>query len=638
MTARHDREEVRAFLDDDFRQVWAVDRNTGEPRYLEEGQALVVRAQAKAEWRCPVPGCLVEITTVSGNRRHHFRHNQPAPHPSDGESEAHLAAKAMLAEWASARLPDGASVREEETVKDPATSMHRIADVMVTWPNGDKTAFEVEYKPYTPDAWRTKQTDYDSKSVPCAWLLGHTKVKPARQRSHALGDCSNLVKVPALGAAFAADGRHILVVNPVTKQVGTLAGDRDFTERVTRFAGEAWLALDAIDECHLDPVLGLVTPTMRRIDAAVAAREEARRREEAAMRLAAERRAAQAAREKAEAARKQERWAQIEAKNQAAWDNSALKEQANTRWGTGLPDLLAKPARDTWGIHALPVHWHTALYLNHIDDKPTGHRFTITDCYATLAREGIDKNWDTKKAFKALINYLNSLQQAGLITIHRSEQGFVAGIETTGTTIDDLVRPAKERQPERPTPPLSPISAFLTRKQSAEKRRHAVDAQWEVQQERLRNIDAVKTQQAERWSTSDIHRLVADVHGGEIPAAIAWPGGSFLTAVDASPAHWHAHIYMRHVHGQPAGTPLDARVAAETLRSAGIDLPGQTSAVLAAIDDYLYNLTQRGILSRPGGDPLASGYIVVTDALRQNHPAPSPRPPSPDEPQQLTMW
>src|SRR5690349_13565123 len=185
---RHERSAIEAFLDADFRQVWAVDRATGEPRFLTEGEAVTLRPIAKAEWRCPVPDCGVQITTVGGSsRRHHFRHNEPAPHASDGESEFHLGAKAMLAEWARARVPDGGSVREEHSVKHPETRQQRIADVMVTWPDGQLTAFEVEYKNYLPEDWAAKQANYDGHDpapIPCVWVFGHTKVKRPRAGSY----------------------------------------------------------------------------------------------------------------------------------------------------------------------------------------------------------------------------------------------------------------------------------------------------------------------------------------------------------------------------------------------------------------------------------------------------------------------
>jgi hypothetical protein len=437
---RHDRETFKAFLDADFRQVWAVDRVTGEAKFLPEGQAVPLRPIAKSEWRCPVPGCTVEITTVGGARRHHFRHNAPAPHPSDGESEAHLAAKAMLKEWAQAWMVrhgiTGTAV-EEESVKDPTTSLHRIADVMVTWPNTTKTAFEVEYKPYTPEAWATKQSDYDTKNVACAWLLGHTKVKLApgpREWPFA-------VRVPALAAAIAETGRHVLFVNPMTRQIGTLAGDREFTSRPTArsYGLEAWLALDDLADCDLDPELGLITPTMARIDEATAARQKAEH--ERAQREAANRAKAQAKQDQ-----QQKKWARIEAQNEAAWQSSHLLQQATARWGTNIPALLTDPTADTWGIHALPVHWHTAIYLGLIDGHPAGHTFTVTDCYTVLAREGIDKNWDNKKAFKALIHYLNTLRNCGLLRVQKDERGFVSHIETLGIPVEQAAQTAKLRR------------------------------------------------------------------------------------------------------------------------------------------------------------------------------------------------
>lgn len=443
MPPRHDRETFKAFLDADFRQVWAVDRVTGEAKFLPDGQAVPLRPTAKSEWRCPVPDCTVEITTVGGSRRHHFRHNAPAPHRSDGESEAHLAAKAMLKVWAEAWMArhgtTGTAV-EEESVKDPATSLHRIADVMVTWPNMSKTAFEVEYKPYTPEAWATKQKDYDTKGVARAWLLGHTKVKQATEA----GDWPFTVRVPVLAAAIAASGRHVLIVNPMTRQVGTLAGDREFTSRLNAgtYVWEAWLALDDLADCDLDPELGLITPTMTRIDEATAAREKTARER-------AEREAAKRAKAQAEADRQQQRWARIDARNQAAWQSSPFQQQATARWGTSVPALLTDARADTWGIHALPVHWHTAIYLGLIDGKPAGHTFTITDCYATLDRENIQRNWDKKKAFKALINYLNSLHKVGLIRVHKNTHGFVSHVETLGFTVEQATQVVKQRRDQR---------------------------------------------------------------------------------------------------------------------------------------------------------------------------------------------
>lgn len=614
MARRHDPQEVSSFLDGDLRQVWALDRATGQAHYLEQGQASALRERARSEWRCPVPGCSVEITTVGGDRRHHFRHLrlEDAPHACDGESEAHLAAKAMLAAWAAARLPPGTTVREEETIKDPATALHRIADVMVSWPNATKTAFEVEYKPYTPEAWRQKQADYDTKSLPCVWLLGHTRIKPAPPKG-ALVEWSNMVKVPALGAAFAAKGRHVLVINPMTRQIGTLAGHPGFTERVTKYDAEAWLAVDDIEDCDLDPDLGLITPTMQRIDAAIEARRrEAHRRADLEAKKARERaeREANKARERdywtrVEAARR----AEIEANSQAAWDASYLKQRAHALWGEDLPELLTYPAPDPEGIFALPVHWHTALYRHLIHRRPRGHTFTIKDCRSQLEREGIQTSRIPGKAYKALAGYLEVLEWEGLVRIQRSYDGWITSITTRERTIDDLLRRQEERWQRQQELQRRQEQADLAEQQRRDAEAHRREQ--ERQQERQRRI-AAEAEQADRWETSGIRRQVADSQGA-IPAAIAWAGGLCHSAIDAAPPHWHAHIYQTHIHAQPAGTPVDVHAAIATLNAVEIQTPGPPDDVITAISDYLYNLMQRGILTCPNGDcgePSANAYAV----------------------------
>lgn len=95
--------------------MWAAERLTGMPVFLEDGQAVQLRPRAKVELRCPVPDCENDkITTVNGNgrRRDHFRHDGGGGH-SDGEGVFHLQAKAMLASWLRTSYPD-LTVREEE--------------------------------------------------------------------------------------------------------------------------------------------------------------------------------------------------------------------------------------------------------------------------------------------------------------------------------------------------------------------------------------------------------------------------------------------------------------------------------------------------------------------------------------------
>ena len=79
----------------------------------------------------------------------------------------------MLAAWAKSH-PEK-SVREEETIKDAASRMHRRADVMATLTTtGTKVAFEVEYKPFSPEEWAAKHAEYLALGIIPVCVFGHT--------------------------------------------------------------------------------------------------------------------------------------------------------------------------------------------------------------------------------------------------------------------------------------------------------------------------------------------------------------------------------------------------------------------------------------------------------------------------------
>lgn len=178
--------------------------------------------------------------------------------------------------------------------------------------------------------------------MPCAWLIGHTKVKPHRDvlKDPDNLDLTNLVRLPPLGTAFASAKRHILIINPVTKQIGTLSGDPEGAYRVLPGADRAWLWLAPIEDCTLHSQQGILTPAMRRIEVAEAerAQDEARRREADQKRR--DRLARKIEREKEAERKRIERNQQIEERNQTAWNNSPLREKASTLWPGGIPEVL----------------------------------------------------------------------------------------------------------------------------------------------------------------------------------------------------------------------------------------------------------------------------------------------------------
>jgi hypothetical protein len=448
---RDDATPLERFLDAEFRQVWAVDRETGDSIYLAVGEADQVREQARQRWRCPVPGCDVPITTRGKSRRDHFMHLPPGAAHGEGESEWHLQAKAMIAAWAQ-HQDRRLTVREEETAKDPDTRMHRIADVMVTWPDPapHKIAFEVEYKMYTPVDWQIKDQQYRAAGLGCVWLFGHLPRYLARPRKppHWPDDEPwDRIKWTALTRAAGRTGRPVLFINPVERSIGTAfeqgqplvdaqrssdwwrhpeqVGPRLAVPTDYEQDNNARLAIDPIDLCTLDQTLGLVTPTMRwiaieraEIEAAAAVAREA------AERAAAARAAAQAA---AEAARATQRPAdepldpadyarRQHIKDAERWRTHPLRERIIAKRGR-IPDFLAEELPYDRGVFADPEHWHCQLFTDLVlgpKGEHFGRTFTMKNVWAmVLTHFQLHKRGDRRG--RAIADFLIHLRDHGYL-------------------------------------------------------------------------------------------------------------------------------------------------------------------------------------------------------------------------------
>lgn len=372
------------FLSGESRQVWALRRDSGEPFYLEVGQAAAQRAFAKEHLRCPYPGCEAPISTRGGSKRDHFFHVSTTPHETGRESEFHLAAKAMLAQWLRERLPEGATAREEQTVKDPKTSIHRRPDVLATGRTGRQMAFEIEYKPWAIEGWEAKQVDLDAVGLPCLWLFGHTRVRPPR---HSYG-AENEVVVPALIAAVAQRGLPVLLVNPVTREIGTLT-NRAATALYDGSESLAWLQVAALDECSFSSIMGIRTPAMLPIEEA--ARERAR----------------------IEADRDGQRrsW-------EAAWLASPARAACLERWAEVPEEFGSETGAGAWDgtlarIGAVDAHWAAVIYEDLILGRTAA--FGWPQALLALKRHGIEARKSMVDI--ALHQWLVGLDRLGVITM-----------------------------------------------------------------------------------------------------------------------------------------------------------------------------------------------------------------------------
>lgn len=366
--------DLYAFLEDDPRQVWALDRVTGESVYLEDGDAVELRVLTRASLRCPYPDCVGPITTVGGDKRHHFRHLTDTTHPGGPESMHHVEAKLMIADWFQ-RFESVAAVQIEASV----AGTDRRADVLVQPVDGRMLAIEVEYKSFTIEAALAKRAAYDAAGVDCLWLLGHARVR-------AWPDESGRVQLPAFAAALVAEGARVLVVNPSTRELGTLCDAGTAEARYTGAYTTARVEIEALAQCWHDLETKnrfIGTPADLRHD------ETAR---------------AQAAERALHLSRHRSRLDRTRAplpRDQRA-ETDASRRRA---FGTGDPAQV-------------PEAWKAAIFQACVEGRPNWSVFTWTDITRAVARSGrrAAGRWSSEE-FEAVRAWLEVLESQGWIFV-----------------------------------------------------------------------------------------------------------------------------------------------------------------------------------------------------------------------------
>jgi hypothetical protein len=578
MTTRaHDRSELAAFLYGETRQVWARNKLTGDPVFIEEGTAGAVRETARRDWACIVPGCEASISTRGGSKRDHFFHLGDFSHPGGLETLNHLAAKAMLAQWAMAQVGGQGVVHEEQTIKN-GLDLYRRPDVLATWCDGRRVALEVEYKSFSEQDWAAKQRDLDREGVRCSWLLGHTKITAADPDTD-----TRMVRVPLLGRALAESGHYVFVVNPITRRIGTLAGDSDLEYRWRGDWSRAWLSLDDLADCELDTDRGIVTPTMRRIDDAETARVRVR-----------EQRAREEQRREAAARESADRWARISQANLAAWETSTLRTTLEHRWHR-IPDVLAKDGPSPYGIHALPVHWHAVVYEALVQTRGPGYRFGPDDCWKALSDARIKTNWTASVRYRSLVPFLEALTREDVLERMSKYRWKVIA------TLDDVAERAEREAHTRREHTERERRQRSERERAEQAKRRAEEAAEATRREQLiaERRQYGRDQEA-AWQASELRsRLLARY--GDIPRCIVWPNTLGTEVIAVAPAQWRAVICAGLVEDAPAGTDITLDDVKALMHACGIPFAGADEDVDQVIAEYLENLRQRGIL-QPGSD------------------------------------
>lgn len=323
-----------------------------------------------------------------------------------GETVWHLAAKRSIAEWA--RIQLGVELVGLEVAVDCG----RRPDVLVRI-RGALVAFELQYSPIAPEQWRARQMDLARADITTTWLFARGNA-PHLERGYGM-DATNCF-------VFDLDEREVgLLVKSAESRSGTWhRSDDDLIRYVDHWAmnGDAWdhARFVRLGQCGITRAgIRLPVGLMPSDDTALIEKERAqRRRAEEASRQVEPVKVQPAARGRVEIQPRRDRWSQIERANQERWAASELHAFVEKRWGDKVPGIIGQRTRDTWGIHAEPVHWHAALYVALMHHK-AGRVFTIDMCWRVLDRHGIARNWDRKKAFRSLIVWLEEAQRWGLV-------------------------------------------------------------------------------------------------------------------------------------------------------------------------------------------------------------------------------
>ena len=279
---KHDAATVAQFLDGETRFIMAAWRDDGRTGLytLVDGEANERRAMAKRDLRCFVRDCPnPSITTVARSRgRQGFKHDGSNGDGHAPESMFHIQGKSVIAAWLTRTYP-GSTVAFEEGVDSQRS---RVADVMITAPNGKRVAVEVQYSPLTPDEWRRRHDDYAAEGVVDIWLFGHTG-KQLRTILNRAGE--TVVKLNPTHEAVVRAGLPLVWFNPMTESLATAVNGGLFAGLGPHHY-EGDFRIGALAEASVKLSYGLWTPYLGRVTDAT--RQHMARREAEIAALAAE--------------------------------------------------------------------------------------------------------------------------------------------------------------------------------------------------------------------------------------------------------------------------------------------------------------------------------------------------------------
>ncbi|MDY7543363.1 MULTISPECIES: competence protein CoiA family protein [unclassified Cryobacterium] len=411
---------LASFQSGDERFVWGVRTDTGAPWFLSEDTAHESRAFVKEFVVCPVPGCRAQLTTA-----HRAKKRDGLQHMSDGgghsrESIFHSQGCALVEEWLRREFPNSHVLREEYTNE----LGERRADVLLTGPAGDRVAFEIQYSPITPDAWRNRHESYRRQHIADVWLFGHTG-KQLQLRP------DGTVSVNPTHEVVVELGSALMFINPEQELIAVAVGrGRVFKAALDGYGDEEVQVCDVLDAAILElRPLAEFRPTNGRglggnwLDGLYTRSDNLRRHNESER--------ARAVEQRERAAREWERIRLEKIARQTKWEERRRPEQEKIRslfssverWGrsealASITSYFGDFLRDRIEMNENPtapsvrlIRWQCVVYFDLIAgrDKEFGTR----DAYNAIIRRGV--NMGQPDAFKQIASYLYRLEEDGYV-------------------------------------------------------------------------------------------------------------------------------------------------------------------------------------------------------------------------------
>lgn len=457
---------VESFFDaGEMAQVFAKDTRDGSIVILKQGEAEMIRAEAKEYFICPIEGCpnpsLETVGGVSG-RRHHFRHKAGNGHEGSKESWFHLESKFLIGKWAeesAKQLGINVLVEVDTAFIGTREGGYRKPDVLVTHKEtGKQIAFEIEYfNSTTPESLAARRATYKQNNVKDIWIFGHASkhIKPPKAGSWIPEGSIEITSVPA---AIANSGGPILIINPIEGVVGTLIHGStirgedwyqnpdhyglNFASPTLSSHGE--VRFNLLSDSILDPTFGILTNTTKEVKAsrnniASLAPEAKKKHEEKLARREQEKakRVAYDALSKEEKDKKREYAERIKEEQKVAWQTHSLRLKYIQLSGKNNTPLVTREhlEKSDYGVMAYHEHWHTEVFERFLRTQEIGYVFTIPQVYAYLASQGIRLHSNSTYRDRAIVAYVEKLEAEGYLEIEYTPMGLVESMKVRHNSV-----------------------------------------------------------------------------------------------------------------------------------------------------------------------------------------------------------